>query len=65
MIFTDDDRVTVTDTRDRWYGETGTVDDFYIGLTGARFYLVRLDTRDDPLPFSAEQLTLGDNLYAA
>lgn len=63
MIFLDDERVTITDPSDRWYGETGYVDDWYIGMTGTRLYLVKLDVREDPVPFTETQLTPGDNLY--
>lgn len=63
MIFTDDDRVTVTDPKDRWYGEHGTVTDWYHGMTKERMYLVRLDHLDDSIPFTEAQLTLGENLY--
>jgi hypothetical protein len=63
--FTTDDRVTITDPKDRWYGETGYVEDYYIGLTRELFWLVKLDVREDPLPFHGDQLTLGDNVHAA
>jgi hypothetical protein len=62
--FSDDDRVTITDPKDRWYGETGTVDDYYIGMTGRTLYVVKLDVREDPIPFTEDQLDLGDNIYA-
>lgn len=64
MKFLTDERVTITDPSDRWYGETGYVDDHYVGMSGAILWLVKLDVREDPLPFTAEQLTTGDNVHA-
>jgi hypothetical protein len=63
--FTTDDRVTITDPKDRWYGEVGYVEDHYIGMRGGILWLVKLDVREDALPFTGEQLTLGDNVHAA
>jgi len=60
VIFTVDERVTITDTADRHYGETGTVQDHFYGMSGARVYLIALDGRQDVLPFIADQLTLGE-----
>lgn len=62
--FSDDDRVTITDPSDRWYGEHGIIDGYYVGMTGTVLYLVALDVRDEHVPFTADQLTLGDNIYA-
>ncbi len=60
MIFTSDDRVQVVDTADRHYGETGVVEDHFYGMSGARVYLITLDGRQDVLPFTKEQLALGE-----
>jgi hypothetical protein len=60
VIFTTDDRVTITDTDDRHYGEQGIVEDHFYGMSGARVYLITLDGRQDVLPFLAAQLDLGE-----
>jgi hypothetical protein len=62
--FRDDDRVTVTDTTDRHYDETGLVCSWFYGLANPVVYLVQLDGREDLLPYLDTQLELGDNVYA-
>lgn len=65
MRFSDDDRVTVTDPSDRWYGETGFVDGWHYGLARGVVYWVWLDGRtDSQIPYTEDQLMLGDNIYA-
>lgn len=61
--FRDDDRVTVIDTHDRHYGEHGTVDGWHYGMAGGFIYHVRLDHREDALPYAQEELQLGEEVF--
>ena len=60
MRFRDDDRVTVTDPRDRLYNEKGTVTSWFYGMANRVVYMVQLDVRDDALAYAEDQLDLGE-----
>jgi hypothetical protein len=54
--FATDDRVTVTDPKDRHYGEEGHVEDWLYGAARGRLYRVFLDGRNDLYVFTVDQL---------
>lgn len=58
----DGERVTITALTDRYSGETGTVESFYYGMAGGVCYLVLIDGREDALPYSESELTIGDQV---
>lgn len=64
MIYRDGDTVTVTDPSDRWYGERGYVTDWHWGMSRTVVYWIQLDVREDPVAFTADQLTLGERVEA-
>ena len=57
MRFATDDRVTVTDPSDRFYGFEGTVEDHdFGGVDGKRRYWIELDEAKTMQAFSVDQL---------
>lgn len=54
--FRDGDRIAVTDTADRFYGEVGAVENWFYGMSGRVHYQCYLDGRDELLSFAEGQL---------
>lgn len=59
--FATDNRVTVTDPNERYYGEEGTVDDYdFGGVAGERRYWVELDEVRTMQAFTVDQLDFAE-----